>query len=202
MAVIQAKTRYGAGKGVARKLRRAGRVPAVLYGGGQPNINLSLDAKEWDELRIKEKTGLRTQRQELVIDKSKRSLVLMRGSQIHPLSGNTVHVDFTRFDPTQKIEISVPVNIIDEEACPGVKAGGVLQVVRRELEINCLAGKIPGAITVSVANVEIGHSLHVRDIALPDGVEVRTHGDADLTILTVVAVRSEAVDVEEETVVE
>ncbi len=192
MAVINAKTRDGAGKGVARKLRREGRVPAVLYGGGQPNINLSLDAKEWDDLLVKEKSKLRTHRQEMVIDGSNRSLVLMRGFQIHPLSGNAVHVDFTRFDPNQEIEISIPIHIVGEEKCPGVKAGGILQVVQRELEITCLAGKVPDSIEISVANLELGHSIHIEDIALPDGVEA--HGEADATILTVVAIRSEAVD--------
>ncbi|MBF0161466.1 MAG: 50S ribosomal protein L25/general stress protein Ctc [Magnetococcales bacterium] len=192
MAVIHAKTRYGAGKGVARKLRREGEIPAVLYGGGQPNINLSLNAKGWDELVSKEGSGLRTHRQEMVVDGSIRSLVLMRGSQIHPLSGNTIHVDFCRFDPNQKVELMVPIHVVDEEKCPGVKAGGVLQVVHRELQVSCLAGNIPDFITVSVAHVEIGHSLHIQDVQLPDGVEV--HGESDLTILTVVAVRSEAVD--------
>ncbi|MEO5363973.1 MAG: 50S ribosomal protein L25/general stress protein Ctc [Magnetococcus sp. DMHC-8] len=192
MAVINAITRSGAGKGVARKLRREGRVPAVLYGGGQPNINLSLDAKEWDDLLVKEKSGLRTHRQEMVIDNSARSLVLMRGYQIHPLSGAAVHVDFTRFDPNQEIEIAVPIHIVGEEKCPGVKAGGVLQVVQRELEISCLAGSMPDSIEVSVARLELGHSIHVRDLQLPDGVEARD--EADMTILTVVTIRSEAVD--------
>ncbi|MEO5340662.1 MAG: 50S ribosomal protein L25/general stress protein Ctc [Magnetococcus sp. MYC-9] len=197
MAVINAKTRYGAGKGVARKLRREGRVPAVLYGGGQPNINLSLDAREWDELVAKEGSGLRTHRQEMLIDNSARSLVLMRGFQLHPLSGNALHVDFTRFDPNQKVDVSVPIHVTDEERCPGVKAGGVLQVVHRELMVSCLAGNVPDFIEVSVSSVEIGHSLHLQDVTLPEGVEV--HGETDMTILTVVAVRSEAVDAGAET---
>ncbi|MEO5354660.1 MAG: 50S ribosomal protein L25/general stress protein Ctc [Magnetococcus sp. XQGC-1] len=197
MAVINATTRTGTGKGVARKLRREGRVPAVLYGGGQPNINLSLNAKEWDDLLFKEKTGLRTHRQEMVIDNSNRTLVLMRASQIHPLSGNTVHVDFTRFDPNQEIEISIPIHILDEERCPGVKAGGMLQMVHRELDVTCLAGKVPDQIDISVAHLEMGHSIHVQDISLPEGV--RFHGESDMAILTIVAVRSEAVDAETET---
>lgn len=200
MAIINAVTRSGAGKGVARKLRREGRVPAVLYGAGKPNINLSLSAKEWDELLVKEKSGLRTHRQEMVIDGTTRTLVLMRASQIHPLSGTVVHVDFTRFDPNQKIEISVPIHIEGEEKCPGIKAGGILQLVQRELHISCLAGNVPDSITVSVATVEIGHSVHIQDITLPEGVEV--HGDDDQTILTVVAPRSEAVDGDSETVAE
>ena len=197
MALINAKTRGGTGKGVARTLRREGRVPAVLYGGGQPNINLSLNAKEWDDLLSKERTGLRTHRQEMVIDGSTRTLVLMRASQIHPLSGNTVHVDFTRFDPNQEIAISIPIHILDEEKCPGVKAGGMLQMVHRQLEITCLAGKVPDQVNISVAHLEMGPSIHVKDLPLPEGV--RFHGDSDMAILTIVAVRSDAVDAEAET---
>ncbi|MBF0185738.1 MAG: 50S ribosomal protein L25/general stress protein Ctc [Magnetococcales bacterium] len=192
MAVINAKTRYGTGKGVARKLRREGRLPAVLYGAGQPNVNLSLQAKEWEDLLTREKSGLRTHPQELVLDGGSRTMVMMRGYQVHPLSGNAEHVDFVRFDPNQEIEIAIPVHLVGEEKCPGVKAGGVLQVIQRELEIACLAGNVPDFIEVSVASLDIGHSIHIQDVKLPEGVEVR--GEEDMTIVTVVAVRAEVVD--------
>ena len=200
MAIINAQTRDGAGKGVARKLRREGRIPAVLYGAGKPNINLSLDANEWNMLVAKEQTALRTFRQDMLINKTRRVPVLMRGFQTHPLSGNPMHVDFTRFDPTQKIELFVPVNVVGEEQCPGIKEGGILQVVRRELEVSCLAKDVPNAIEISVEGMEIGHSIHIDDIQLPPGVEV--HREVNFTIITVVSVKAEAVaeeEVEEET---
>ncbi|WP_130469966.1 50S ribosomal protein L25/general stress protein Ctc [Candidatus Magnetaquicoccus inordinatus] len=192
MAVINARTRYGTGKGVARKLRREGALPAVLYGAGQANINLSLNAKEWEDLLAREKSGLRTHPQELVIDGSNRNMVMMRGYQVHPLSGLAEHVDFVRFDPNHEIEIAIPIHLVGEDKCPGVKAGGILQIIHRELDIACLAGNVPDYIEVSVAKLDIGHSIHIQDVKLPDGVEAR--GEEDMTIVTVVAVRAEVVD--------
>lgn len=196
MATINAQTRDGAGKGVARKLRRQGKIPAVLYGGGQPNINLFLDAREWNILVSKEQTALRTHRQDMLIDSSRRVPVLMRGFQTHPLSGAAVHVDFTRFDPTQRIELFVPVNVVGEELCPGIKEGGVLQTVRRELEIRCLAKDVPNAIEISVETLGTGQSIHIDDIQLPAGVEVQR--EVNFTILAIVAVKAETVTEEVE----
>ena len=198
MALINTQTRTGAGKGVARKLRREAKIPAVLYGGGQPNINLFMDAKEWNVLVAKEHSGLRTHQQEMLIDNSNRVPVLMRSCQTHPLSGNTIHIDFTRFDPNQMIELFVPVEVLDEDLCPGIKGGGVLQVVRHELEISCLAKDVPNAIEISVKSLQAGHSIHIKDIQLPPGVEV--HTDVNFTILAIVSVKGEAVAGEDETV--
>lgn len=195
MATINAQSREGAGKGVARKLRREGRVPAVLYGGGKQNRNLSLSAKEWYDLVEKEGSGLRTNRQSLVIDSEVRVMVLLRGFQVHPLKGTAVHVDFARFDPNQKIEVSIPVSVVGEDVCPGVKAGGIVQTVRRELDISCLAGNLPDQIVVSIEKLEIGDSIHIEDIQLPQGVEV--HTEVNFTIVTVVGVKAEAVETEE-----
>lgn len=194
MATIHAQSRTRAGKGVARKLRREGRIPAVLYGAGQPNINLSLDSKVWHALFAKEQTSLRTHRQDMVIDSVNRVPVLVRGFQIHPLSGHAVHIDFSRFDPTQKIELSIPVHVVGKEVCPGVKAGGILQVVRRELEITCLARDTPSFIEISIENMEIGRSIHIDDIQLPPGVEI--HREVNFTILAIVAVKVETVSEE------
>ncbi len=192
MLNINAQTRNDVGKGVARQLRRDGRIPANLYGAGRPNRNLSLDSKEWMDLVEKHGSGLRTNRQNMVIDEKLRVAVLLRDFQIHPVSGNPVHVDFMRFDPNQKLEIMVPVEIAGEEECPGIKEGGVLQTVRRELEVSCLAGNIPNEIIISVANLTIGDSIHIEDITLPEGVEV--HTDVNFTIAAIVGVQAEEVD--------
>ena len=198
MALINTQTRTGTGKGVSRQLRREAKIPAILYGGGQPNVNLFMDAKEWNMLVAKERSSLRTKRQEMLIDNSNRVPVLLRSCQIHPLSGDTIHIDFTRFDPTQKIELFVPVAVLDEELCPGIKEGGVLQVVRHELEISCMAKDVPNAIEISVKSLQIGHSIHIEDIQLPPGVEV--HTDVNFTILAIISVKGEAAPEEEETV--
>lgn len=191
MAMIQAQERTGAGKGVARKLRRAGRIPAVLYGGGQPNVNLSLDAKEWGMLLSREQSSLRTQRQNMVIDGTRRAQVLMRDVQFHPLSGLSVHADFMRFDPNQRVDLAVPVQVVGEEDCPGIKEGGVLQTVRHELEVSCLAKDVPNFIKISVGGMAIGDSIHIDDVVLPEGVTV--HREVNFTIVAVVAVKAETV---------
>lgn len=200
MAIINAQVRDGAGKGVARRLRREGRVPAVLYGAGQPNINLSLDSKAWRALLSREQSSLRTHRQDMVIGENRREPVLMRSFQTHPLSGDTLHIDFTRFDPTQKVELFIPVHVTGEEVCPGIKEGGILQVIRHELEVSCLARDVPDSIKISVESLQMGNSIHINDIQLPPGVEV--HTEVNFTVLAIIAVKAEAVAEEGENVVE
>ncbi|MBF0447776.1 MAG: 50S ribosomal protein L25/general stress protein Ctc [Magnetococcales bacterium] len=192
MAMINAESREGTGKGVARKMRREGRIPAVLYGAGRENLNLSLSAKEWIELVEKNGSSLRTQRQTLVLDGKARQMVLLRGFQVHPVTENPLHVDFTRFNPNQRVEIEVPVLLVGEEVSRGVKDGGILQQIRRELEVQCLAGDIPEHIEISVAHLEIGDSIHIEDVVLPEGVLV--NHEVNFTIATVGAPHVEAAD--------
>ncbi|MBF0369277.1 MAG: 50S ribosomal protein L25/general stress protein Ctc [Magnetococcales bacterium] len=201
MALIQALSREGLGKEKARHLRKEGRLPAVLYGGDRDNRNLSLELKEWRSVLISEGTNLRTQRQNLVIDGKGRAAVLLRDMQVHPLTGNPIHVDFLRFDPNMQIEVNVPVILEGEEECPGVKIGGMVQQVRRELEVSCRAGDIPDEIRLSLVGMEIGDSIHIEDVELPKGVEV--HTDVNFTIVAVVGVKAEEVEeTEEEEVLE
>ncbi|MBF0624875.1 MAG: 50S ribosomal protein L25/general stress protein Ctc [Magnetococcales bacterium] len=195
MAEINAEKRDGTGKGVARQLRRDGRLPAVLYGAGKENINLSLNAREWAALEAAQGAHLRTNPQTLILAGGARELVLLRGRQAHPVTSVTEHVDFLRFDPERRITIMIPVVIVGEDECPGIKRGGMVQTIFRELEIQCRAGSIPEQITVSVANLEIGSSIHVNDITLPPGVEV--HSEDNLTLAAVVGMQAEkAEDVE------
>ncbi|MBF0358534.1 MAG: 50S ribosomal protein L25/general stress protein Ctc [Magnetococcales bacterium] len=194
MAIIQAEKREGTGKGVARSMRREGRLPAVLYGGGRDNVNLSVSSKEWMEIVEKNGSSLRTQRQTLVIDKKAQQMVLLRGFQVHPVTGNPVHVDFMRFNPKQKVEVEVPVIIIGEEECPGVKEGGMVEQIRRVLEVQCLAGDIPESFEISIASMEIGDTVHIEDIEMPEGVVVNT--DANFTIVNISAPTVEEVDTE------
>jgi len=194
MATIMAQSRSGTGKGVARKLRREGRIPAVLYGAGRPNRNLSLHVREWMALVETERTSLRTARQNLVIDRTGRVAVLMRGFQVHPVTGNPIHVDFLRFDPNKMIDVSVPVRLLEEEESPGLKEGGVLQFARRELEVHCRAGDIPNVINLSVADLKIGDAIHIQDVSLPQGVEVLS--DTNFTVVAVVGIKAEEVEEE------
>lgn len=189
MATIQAVKRAGTGKGVARKLRVEGRLPAVVYGSGQPNLNLSLEKKEIMTLVAAMGSDLRTSPQTLVVDGKTKIAVLVRDMQRNPVTGWPEHLDFLRFDPTKKVEVHVPTHVLDEVESPGVKMGGLLQHVTRELVVHCLAGEIPHSLDVSVAGMEIGQSIHLRDLKLPKGVEVM--GDPSLTIVTIVGKQAE-----------
>ncbi len=194
MATIKAESREGTGKGVARAMRREGRIPAVLYGGGRDNKNLSMSSKEWMEIVEENGSSLRTQRQTLIIDGKAKQMVLLRGYQVHPVNGGPVHVDFMRFNPKQKVEVEVPVIIVGEEEAPGVKEGGIVQQIRRELEVQCLAGDIPENFEISVAHMEIGDSIHIEDVEMPEGVVVNT--DVNFTIVALSPPQTEEVETE------
>ncbi|MBF0142216.1 MAG: 50S ribosomal protein L25/general stress protein Ctc [Magnetococcales bacterium] len=196
MATIQARSREGAGKGVARKLRREGRVPAVIYGGGGGNANISLDRHEWVLLMFREGSQLRTRKQDLVLDGGRQEPVLLRGLQLHPVDGLPLHVDFLRFNVDMMIQVAVPVHVIDEADAPGLKSGGIVQVVRHELEVHCKAGDIPARIDVSIAGLQIGHSIHINDIPLPPGVQVDS--EDNFAVLAMVGVKAEPVGEGEE----
>lgn len=192
MAIIQAQTREGLGKGASRFLRRQARVPAVLYGGTRQNRNLSLDRKELLKLLETEGSGLRTHRQDMVIDGDIRVAVLLRDYQIHPISGMPEHVDFMRFDPNQIIQVEVPIRLKDEETCVGLKAGGMLDLIQKEVEVQCRADDLPNFLEVSVAKLEIGDAIHVRDLQLPEGVHI--NAEDNFTVVTVVGVLGEAAE--------
>ncbi|MBF0626815.1 MAG: 50S ribosomal protein L25/general stress protein Ctc [Magnetococcales bacterium] len=192
MAMIQAQTRDDLGKGATRLLRRNARVPAVLYGGTRPNRNLSLDQKDLLKLLDTEGSGLRTHRQDMVIDGDIRVAVLLRDYQIHPVSGMPVHMDFMRFDPDQIIHVRVPIRVSDEAKAPGIKAGGVLEVIQKDVEVHCRADDLPNFIPVSVATLDVGDAIHVKDLQLPKGVEIPT--EENFTVLTIVGSHAEATD--------
>ncbi|MBF0422609.1 MAG: 50S ribosomal protein L25/general stress protein Ctc [Magnetococcales bacterium] len=192
MALIKATKRDGTGKGVARKLRRDGQIPAVLYGGSKENLNLSLELRGLLKTLEIEGSNIRVKVIDLAIEGAKNEKALMRGLQVHPVSGRPVHVDFMRYDAHQKIQVMIPIHVVDEDQCPGIKAGGILQLVQHEMEIHCQAGAIPEAIHVSIKGLEMGHSIHLRDITLPVGSEV--HGDQNMTIVTIIGVKAEQID--------
>lgn len=195
MAIINATTRDGTGKGVARQLRRDKRIPAVIYGGGGGSQNLSLDLKEFTTLMQKEKGNLKTKSQVMVLDENQRTLVLLREIQYHPVTSLPLHADFIRFDPNRFLEISVPVHVVDEDKSPGCKRGGIAQHILHDVEIHCRAGDIPDFLEVSVAGLDIGDVLHVSDIKLPEGVEL--HSDASWAVVTIAGVKVEAGSEEE-----
>ena len=197
MADIKAEARDGIGKGVARSLRRAGRIPAVLYGKGRDNVNLSVDVQAWNRLTFKSSLiHLRTQPQTLTIDGERSQPVLLRDLQKHPVSGLVEHLDFLRFDAKKEIQIMVPIKLLDADAAPGVKRGGMVQVVRHQLEIHCAAEDIPVSIDIPVGEMDIGDSIHISSVSLPKGVEIRS--EVDFTVVALVGIKDEPTGDEED----
>ncbi len=174
--------REGKGKGVARKLRAIGRIPGVYYAPSEEATPISLDPKELDRLIRTSAAGMNTLIDVKGGDKLDGKVVLVKDIQRDPLRGVPLHADLYAIDVNKKIDVSVPIHLTG--TATGVKLdGGILDQTLRELELQCLPGAIPEEIQVDVTELGVGDSLHVRDVGLPEGVELRT--DADLSIANV-----------------
>ena len=183
---INAKNRTSVGNGPARALRREGRIPAVLYGPGSQPVMLSVDNKELEKILKHGKTGQTLF--SMIIDGAKsEKTVMIKELQTEPLSGAFLHADFYEVDLNRKITVSIPVVTVGK--AKGVEFGGVLQVIRRELEVICLPMQIPESIHVDISDLGVGDSIHVNDIPLIEGIEI-PH-DVNFTVITVVAPKAE-----------
>lgn len=192
IVTLNARIRHGRGKGKARTLRAGGRIPAELYGTG--NTSLSIDDHEL-ELMLKNPKSSRGVISLTVENGDKlNKTVMIKEIQRDPVKANLIHVDFHEVRMDQKITASVPVATTG--ICIGVENGGVLQIVRREIEISCLPGDIPEQIEIDITDIDIGESVHVEDIALSG--EMGIPHDTNFTVVTIVSPRKE----EEEEVVE
>ncbi|WP_068076678.1 50S ribosomal protein L25/general stress protein Ctc [Novosphingobium lentum] len=180
---LTAETRDRGGKGASRALRREGRVPAVVYGGKQEPISIHVEEKE---LRRQLGTGHFTNSIVMVEIGGKPIRCLPKDVAFHPVSERPLHVDFLRVAANAKVEVSVPVLFVNEEGSPGLKKGGVLNIVRHELELICEADKIPDDIQIDVTGTDIGDSIHISAVKLPVGSESAIT-DRDFTIATIVA---------------
>ena len=185
---VEVRTNYG--KGAARKLRAQGLVPAVVYGSGKEALALSLVPGSLESIVKTSDAGLNT----LIFlegdGPAKGKTVLIKELQRDPVRGNLVHADLFEIDMSQRISVMVPVHL--EGAPEGVKQGGLLDHALREIEIECLPNAIPDAIAVNVAGLEVGDSIHVRDLEVAPGIVIRSQED-----LSVASVVLPAAEVEE-----
>jgi large subunit ribosomal protein L25 len=180
---LPAEARERAGKGASRELRRNGRVPAVIYGGKEEPTPIHIEAKEL----VRQLGSGHFMNSIVMIDVGgKQVRTLPKDVALHPVTDRPVHVDFLRLAKDAKIQVAVPVVFVNEDASPGLKKGGVLNVVRHELELVCESDKIPGEIALDVTGLEVGDSIHISSVTLPDGAESAIT-DRDFTIATVVA---------------
>ena len=187
---ISALPREARGKGGARRIRREGRIPAVIYGNKQEPVTLSLEGRRLAQALGNPQFFIQLVDVEL---EGQKHRVLPREIQYHPVSDAPLHVDFLRFDPNRRIAVAVPVRFEGEKDSPGIKRGGILNVVRHEVEVNCTADNIPPEIVLDLSGLEIGDSLHASAVTLPEEVEF-VISDRDFTIATIA---SPAVLVEE-----
>jgi len=180
---LPAETREGVGKGASRVLRRDGRVPAVIYGNKEEPLAIHVEAKLL--ARLLDTGHFMNSIVEIEVG-GKKVRTLPKDVAFHPVTARALHVDFLRLAKNATVHVNVPVVFINEEAAPGLKRGGVLNVVRHELELVCDANSIPDEIVVDVTGVEIGDSIHIHSVTLPKGVESAIT-DRDFTIATIIA---------------
>jgi large subunit ribosomal protein L25 len=180
---LPAEARDRAGKGASRVLRREGRVPAVVYGEKKEPLSIHVEEKLLSKMLS---TGHFMNSVVMIDFQGKPQRTLPKAVDFHPVTSRPIHVDFLRIGEHTKVHVAVPVRFDNEEASPGLKRGGVLNVVQHELELVCDAASIPNEIHVPLDGLEIGDSIHISNVKLPEGV-TPANADEDFTVATIVA---------------
>jgi large subunit ribosomal protein L25 len=180
---LPAETRDRAGKGASRELRRDGRVPAVVYGQKAEPLSIHVEEK----LLSKMLSSGHFMNSVVMVDVAgKPTRTLPKAVDFHPVTSRPIHVDFLRISEHTQVHVAVPMRFDNEDASPGLKRGGVLNVVVHELEIVCDAAHIPSEIHIPLDGLEIGDSIHIGQVKLPDGV-TPANTEEDFTVATIVA---------------
>ena len=180
---LPAEARERAGKGASRALRREGRVPAVIYGDKKDPVSIHVEEKLLSKMLS---TGHFMNTVVMIDAGGATHRTLPKDVTFHPVTSRPIHVDFLRIGEHSKVHVNVPVRFDNEEAAPGLKRGGVLNIVRHELELVCDAAEIPDEIHIDLAGLNVGDSIHISAVKLPKGAESAIT-DRDFTIATVVA---------------
>ncbi|MCX7676521.1 MAG: 50S ribosomal protein L25/general stress protein Ctc [Alteraurantiacibacter sp.] len=180
---LPAELRERAGKGASRALRREGRVPAVIYGGNEDPVTIHVE----ERLLMKQLMTGHFMNSLIMIELDGKTIrTQAKDVALHPVTDRPQHVDFLRLGKDAKVDVLVPVVFINEDKSPGLKRGGVLNIVRHELELICDADLIPSEITIDVTGLDVGDSIHISHVTLPEGSSSAIT-DRDFTIATVVA---------------
>ena len=180
---LPAEARDRAGKGASRELRREGRVPAVVYGEKKEPLSIHVEEKLLTKMLH---TGHFMNSVVMIDFQGKPHRTLPKAIDFHPVTSRPIHVDFLRIGEHTKVHVAVPMRFDNEEASPGLKRGGVLNTVIHELEIVCDAASIPSEIHIPLDGLEIGDSIHISQVKLPNGV-TPANTDEDFTVATIVA---------------
>ena len=190
---LSARLRKVTGNSPARSLRREGRIPAVLYGPKTEPILLSIDSKEFEQITKESTIGSVLLNLQIQNGDTQNRPAMVKELQTHPVTQRFLHVDFYEIDMQRKIRVMVPVVVRGKAR--GVEEGGMLQIVSREIEVLCLPTEIPEAFEVDVTHLDIGDAIHLEDIQAVGNVEIS--GDADVTVVSVLAPKVEVEAVEE-----
>jgi large subunit ribosomal protein L25 len=180
---LPAETRERAGKGASRALRRSGRVPAVVYGGNEEPLAVHVEEKE-----LVRQLGTGHFFNSIVeVEVGGNSVrTLPKDVAFHPVSDRPLHADFLRVSKDARVHVNVPVVFVNEEKSPGLKRGGVLNIVRHDLDLVCAPDSIPDEVAIDVTGLNVGDSIHINDVKLPSGVESGI-SERDFTIATIIA---------------
>ena len=182
---ITAQARTLQGSGASRRLRRAGKVPGIIYGGDAAPQAIELDHKEL--LLDLKKEAFHSSIMNLMVD-GKKQQALLRDTQMHAYKPQVLHVDFQRVSATEEVHILVPLHFINEEAAPGVKlSGGLVNHVITEVDIQCLPRDLPEFIEVDISALDVGEVIHLSELKLPKGVKLVSHAADDAVVVGVVA---------------
>ena len=194
---LEAKVRTQTGKGAVRKLRQQGRIPAILYGGEGEPVLLEVEEREFEALSGKA-TGQNVITNLKLGEETGENMTLIKDVQHHPVTERVLHIDFCRISLKEKLTVPVPIAVVGESA--GVKEGGILEHLLWEVDVECLPTQMPEKIEVDITHLNIGDTIHVRDLEEKEGIKVLTDGEK--TILSVVPPRVVEKEVVEEEVAE
>ena len=187
---VNANKRTVQGTGASRRLRHAGRVPGIVYGGGSDAQPIEIDHLHL-ALQVRHE-AFHSSIISLDVDGEKQS-VLLKDMQVHPYKQQIMHVDFQRIDATHKVHMKVPLHFLNGDIAPGVKLqGGVVSHVMNEVEVVCLPGQLPEYIEVDLSNLASGHSIHLSHLKLPEGLDLPAlHRGEDPTVATILGAKAE-----------
>ena len=195
LSSIPAKQRDRAGKGAARATRREGLVPCIVYGANKDPNMISVDPRViWKGL---ESGHFYSTVYTIDVDGGSKEQALVRDVQFHPVTDQPLHVDFIRVSKKTKVNVNVPVVFANEEECVGLREGGIMNVIRHEVEVICSAADIPAEIVFDITEMNIGDTVRISDLPLPDGVESAIT-DRDPVVVNVVAPKTATASEEEE----
>jgi len=180
--IVEAELREETGRSATRRLRRTGKTPGIIYGSGKPDLPVTMEY--FVVSKLLEQEAFHTSMFEVKVKGSRgKNTVLLKDVQYDPLMDTVTHIDFMRVSASDAITMEVPVVAINTDACPGVAQGGMVALIRHALEVSCRADSIPESIEIDCTGLEMGATVHIEDIQLPEGTEV--HHDVNFTVLNI-----------------